>query len=44
MMQQRAAYGHALTAGQTAQEFEPGGKGAEEIGQLFHWLAKNLAI
>jgi chromosome partitioning protein len=44
MMQQRAAYGHALTAGQTAQEFEPDGKGAEEIGQLFHWLAKNLAI
>ncbi len=41
-MQQRAAYAHALTAGQTAQEYEPSGKAAEEMGQLFTWLQKEL--
>jgi chromosome partitioning protein len=41
-MQQRAAFGHALTAGQTAQEFEPLGKAAEEIGQLYRWLRTQL--
>ena len=44
LMQQRAAYGHALTAGQTAQEYEPDGKGAEEIGKLFEWLTACLAL
>ena len=43
VIQQRAAYGHALTAGQTAQEYEKGGKGADEIGQLYAWLSKQLA-
>ncbi|MGB8843361.1 MAG: AAA family ATPase [Aliidongia sp.] len=37
-MQQRVAYAHALTAGQTAQEYEPDGKAAEEIAQLYLWL------
>ena len=41
-IQQRAAFGHALTAGQTAQEFEPGGKAAEEIAQLYKWLRTQL--
>jgi chromosome partitioning protein len=36
----RAAYVHALTAGQTAQEYEPKGKAAEEIMQLYMWLCK----
>ena len=43
VIQQRAAYGHALTAGQTAQEYEKGGKGADEIGQLYARLSKQLA-
>jgi chromosome partitioning protein len=42
-LQQRAAYAHALTASQTAQEYEPGGKAAEEIAQLYTWLTQVLA-
>lgn len=41
-LQQRAAYAHALTVGQTAQEYEPGGKAAQEITQLFDWLRREL--
>ena len=37
-IQQRAAYAHALTAGQTAQEYEPDGKAADEIAQIYAWL------
>ena len=33
-IQQRVAYAHALTAGQTAQEYDPDGKAAEEITEL----------
>ena len=35
---QRAAFAHSLTVGQTAEEYEPGGKAAEEIAALFAWL------
>lgn len=38
IIQQRAAYAHALTAGQTAQEYEPAGKAAGEVTQLYEWL------
>lgn len=41
-MQQRAAYGHSLTAGQTVQEYEPLGKAAYEVSQLFAWLSGEL--
>ena len=41
-LQQRAAYGHALTAGQTAQEYEPLGKAADEVSQLYAWLRRQL--
>jgi len=41
-IQQRAAYAHALTAGQTAQEYEPDGKAAEEMAQLYAWLRQVL--
>ena len=34
---QRAAYVHSLTLGQAAQEFEPEGKAALEIGELYEW-------
>lgn len=42
-LQQRAAYGHALTVGQTAAEYEPDGKAAGEVTQLYHWLWKELS-
>lgn len=41
-IQQRAAYAHALTAGQTAQEYEPSGKAADEIAGLYTWLCSVL--
>jgi chromosome partitioning protein len=34
---QRAAYVHSLTAGQAALEFEPDGKAAQEILELYKW-------
>jgi chromosome partitioning protein len=37
-MQQRATFAHALTAGKTANEYEPKGKAAEEIVALYQWL------
>ena len=43
-LHQRSAYAHALTAGQTAEEYEPDGKAAEEIAQLFKWLGSLLAF
>ena len=44
VIHQRAAYAHALTAGQTAEEYEPDGKAAEEIGELFKWVGNMLAL
>lgn len=41
-LHQRAAYGNALTVGQTAQEFELGGKAHEEIAALAEWLHETL--
>jgi chromosome partitioning protein len=41
-VEQRAAFGHALIVGQTAQEFEPDGKAAEEITQLYKWIQTQL--
>ena len=42
VLQQRAAYAHALTVGQTAQEYEPEGKGGEDIARLYAWLQGEL--
>lgn len=39
---QRAAFLHALTAGMTAQEYEPQGKAAEEISRLYRWVCKHV--
>ncbi len=39
---QRAAFQHALTVGQTAQEYEPNGKAAEEITQLYRWINERV--
>lgn len=41
---QRAVFMHALTVGQTAQEYEPNGKGAEEIQQLYMWTCKQVGM
>jgi chromosome partitioning protein len=41
---QRAAYGHSVIAGQTAEEFEPDGKAAEEIASLFAWAKAELKL
>lgn len=42
VFQQRAAFAHALTAGQTAPEYEPDGKAAEEVAAFLKWLRKAL--
>ena len=34
----RAAFAHGVIDGRTAQEFEPSGKAAQEIDQLYKWL------
>jgi chromosome partitioning protein len=34
----RAAFAHGVIDGRTAQEFEPQGKAAEEVGALYRWL------
>jgi chromosome partitioning protein len=41
-IQQRAAFAHALIAGQTAEEYEPEGKAAEEVAALYKWIAAKL--
>ncbi|MBW4565825.1 MAG: ParA family protein [Mojavia pulchra JT2-VF2] len=41
---QRAAFVHSLTAGQTAQEYEPSGRAAEEIQQLYKWMCKQVKL
>lgn len=41
---QRAAFIHAITAGQSAQEYEPGGKAADEMKQLYKWTIKQLGM
>jgi chromosome partitioning protein len=41
---QRAAYTHSVISGQTVQEFEPAGKAAEEIAQLWSWVRDQLRL
>jgi chromosome partitioning protein len=38
----RAAYSHAIPGGQSAQEYEPKGKAAGEMGELYRWLQSVL--
>lgn len=40
----RAAFVHALTAGQTAQEYEPIGKAAEEVAGLYAWTCAQVGV
>lgn len=37
-LQNRAAYAHALTLGQVAQEYEPTGKAAHDVTAFYKWL------
>lgn len=39
----RAAFTHSLTGGMGAEEFEPGGKAAQETRRLVKWLRRKLA-
>jgi chromosome partitioning protein len=39
---QRAAFGDAPNAGQSASEYEPGGKAAQEIGLVYEFVSKLL--
>ena len=41
-MHQRAAFVHSLTVGQTAVEFDPLGKAAQEIAELFTWACDRV--
>jgi len=40
----RAAYVHALTVGLAAQEYEPVGKAAQEITQLYMWTCTRVGL
>ena len=40
-MYQRVAYSHAINAGHSVEEYEPGGKAAEEIRALYKWIMKS---
>jgi chromosome partitioning protein len=44
VMQQRAAYSHAVIDGHAVHEYEPDGKAAEEIDALFNAIRKQLGI
>jgi chromosome partitioning protein len=41
---QRAAFMHSLTAGQTAQEYEPHSKAAQEIQQLYKYVCQQVNV
>ena len=41
---QRAVFIHALTEGLTALEYEPAGKGAREIRQLYKWACRQVGL
>jgi chromosome partitioning protein len=40
----RAAFSHGVIDGRTAQEYEPSGKAAQEIDQLYKWLCGVVGI
>jgi chromosome partitioning protein len=44
VMQQRAAYSHAIIDGQAVHEYEPDGKAADEIDALFRCIRKELSL
>ncbi len=43
-LRQRAAFMHALTGGQAAQEYEPKGKAAAEARRLYVWVCQQMGL
>lgn len=43
-MHQRAAYANAVIDGRAVQEYEPGGKAAEEINRLHGWICGQVSL
>jgi chromosome partitioning protein len=41
---QRVAFNRCLLAGQTAAEYEPGGKAAQEIDSLRQWISETVSL
>ena len=41
---QRVAFNRCLLAGQTAAEYEPGGKAAQEIDSLRKWASETVGL
>jgi len=41
---QRVAFNRCLLTGQAAQEYEPGGKAAQEIESLMQWVSKKVGL
>jgi chromosome partitioning protein len=41
-IEQRAAFGHALTVGRTAQEYDPVGRAARQTARLYAWIRTQL--
>src|SRR3954452_9273107 len=41
---QRVAFNRCLLAGQTAAEYEPGGKAAQEIDSLMQWISETVSL
>src|SRR3954447_8055266 len=41
---QRVAFNRCLLTGQTAQEYEPGGKAAQEIEALLQWISATVGL
>jgi chromosome partitioning protein len=41
---QRSAYVRSLTDGLVAQEYEPGGKAAQEVAALYKWVRKHVDL
>ena len=44
VMQQRAAYSHAVIDGRAVHEYEPGGKAAEEIDNIYNHITRLLGF
>ncbi|MFE1603318.1 ParA family partition ATPase [Methylobacterium sp. ID0610] len=44
VVHQRVAYSYSVIDGRTAEEYEPGGKAAEEIAALFAWASEQAGL
>src|SRR3954451_632605 len=41
---QRVAFSHSVIDGQTALEFEPSGRAAEEVRELYGWICGHIGM